>query len=79
MSKLKASGDVCQTCYNIWAHRKLEPKRLKNLYDAAGNVITTDNGIPIVICEYCDGQFIFDLPGSHNRPDGDTSEDTDSK
>ncbi len=65
-NKFPKSGDVCKSCYTFWHNQKLPPKILKSVLTSKGKPSYTETGIPIVACEFCDGQLIFTLPKDHN-------------
>jgi len=74
ISLLTKAGDICQTCRPQWTHQKLEPKRYQSVLDAHNVPATTDYGIPIIACAFCDGELIFSLPKS---PQSDITDKTD--
>lgn len=60
--EINRAGQVCRTCYPMWAHQGLAPKYYLPVYDSQGQPSHTETGIPIVACPYCDGELIFTLP-----------------
>ena len=79
LSKLSKPGDDCQTCRKQWTHQKLPPKQLQAILDADGNPITTDKGIPVVACSFCDGELIFALSKLviNNEAESEAAPETD--
>lgn len=58
------AGEVCLSCNAIWEHH--DPPKASKIMVAIelgdGTPVTTDYGIPIVICPWCDGDPILQLP-----------------
>lgn len=55
-------GDVCETCKPFWLHQGMAPKRMVAVTNDDDQIMTTDvRGIPIVVCPYCDGDWILIL------------------
>lgn len=57
--RLQLAGEFCLSCKDFWDSQKLPLKRMVNVHDAHGEVMTTDEGIPIVVCPHCDGELIL--------------------
>lgn len=65
------AGSVCKDCYKFWAHQKLEPKRMVHVFHEDGRILETDNKkIPIIVCPWCDGDFILKLQKDLAEDDG---------
>ena len=55
------AGEPCESCRMFWEHQGLPPMTMVQLCDG-DEIVTTEGGIPIVICPRCDGDMILRLP-----------------
>lgn len=51
-SRLQIAGEVCESCRPIWEE---EGKPVKHMVQIP---ITTETGVPIVVCPYCDSDVL---------------------
>lgn len=69
--KARKAGDICEDCFPRWEERKLPPKRLIEL------PTTTELGLKIVVCPFCDGDPIVKFatnPDNKFIPESDEDE-----